>query len=27
MTIACIPRLAWRYLPRQRGWRRNGNRP
>jgi len=27
MTIACVPRLAWRYLARQRGSRRNGNRP
>ncbi|GBL54265.1 hypothetical protein PCLA_02f0378 [Pseudomonas citronellolis] len=26
-TIACVPRLAWRDLSRQRGSRRNGSRP
>jgi len=26
-AIACAPRLAWRYLARQRGSRRKGNRP
>src|SRR5690606_13593875 len=27
VTIACVPRLAWRHLSQQRGVRRNGNRP
>src|SRR5690606_13520588 len=27
ITIACVPRLAWRHLAQQRGSRRYGNRP